>query len=66
MIARLVLIVAGCVGLFQIWQGLVRGAASESGKIRRDERPVLFWALLSLAGLTAGAFFYFAAFGNFS
>jgi lipid-A-disaccharide synthase-like uncharacterized protein len=66
MLARIVLIVGGCVGLFQMWRGFVTGAASESGSIRRDERPVLYWSLMVLAGLIVLIFFYFAAFGDFS
>jgi len=66
MIARLVLIVAGCVGLFQIWRGLVTGSASESGKISRADGPLLYWSLMLLAALIVAAFFYFAAFGQFS
>jgi len=65
MIARLILIVGGCVGLFQIWRAIATGAASESGKIRREERPLLYWSLMALAGLIVAVFFYFAAFGRF-
>ena len=64
MVARLVLIVAGRVGLFQIWQGFATGAASE--KIRRDQRPVLFWSLMCLAAFITAFFFYFAAFRHFA
>jgi hypothetical protein len=64
MLSRVVLIVGGCVGLFQVWQGFATGAASE--KIRRDERPFLFWSLMCLATFIAGVFLYFAAFGHFA
>jgi len=59
-IERVILSVAGLVGLFQIWRGLRTGAASEDGRIRRDDRPILYWLLLAAAASIVGVVFYFA------
>lgn len=66
MIARSLLIAVGCVGFVQLWRGFERGAVPERETIRRDEHPLLYWSLMASGTLIVGAFFYFAAFGNFS
>jgi hypothetical protein len=63
-IEGVILVVGGLVGLFQIWTGIRTGAASD--RIRREDRPILFWTLVALGAVIVGVFFYFAAFGDFS
>jgi hypothetical protein len=65
-IERVILIAGGLYGLFHVVRGFRNRAAVEDGRIRRDERPVLYWTLMALAVLMVGIFFYFAAFGDFS
>lgn len=66
MFERVILVVAGLVGLFHVVRGFRNRAAVEDGRIRRDERPVLYWTLMTLAVLAVGIFFYFAVFGDFA
>jgi hypothetical protein len=65
-IERVILAVGGVVGVSQIWRAIRTGSASEGGRIRREDRPILFWTLVAVAAIIVGIFFYFAAFGDFS
>jgi hypothetical protein len=64
-IESLILLAGALFGLYRIYRALVTGDASETGGIRRDERPILYWSLMAAAGLIVGVFFYFAAFGEY-
>jgi hypothetical protein len=57
-----VLVLAGLVGAFSVGRGLVTGAATSDGRIRREEQPLLYWTLLAIAAAITFAFFYFAFF----
>lgn len=61
-IDRMIVTVGAFVGAFQIWRGIRSGAAAADGRIRRDERTVLYWSLLAAAVLIVGGFFYAALF----
>jgi hypothetical protein len=63
---RLLVAAAAFVGFFLTWRSFVIGADAETGKIRRDERPLLYWSYMAAMSAAVGAFSYFAAFGEFS
>lgn len=66
MITRLLIAVAALVGLFLTWRSFVIGADAETGKIRRDTRPLLYWSYMAAMCVGVLVLFYFAAFGTFS
>lgn len=66
MITRLLIAGAALVGLLLTWRSFVIGADAETGKIRRDTQPLLYWSYMAAMCAVVLVFLYFAAFGTFS
>ena len=58
-----IFVAAGLFGIFSIWRALASGSATEDGRFRRDERPILYWSFIAIAVFLVGVFFYFAVVG---
>ena len=59
---RIIVFAAAVFGTFALVRGFRTGDASGDGRIRRDEKPVLYWSLAVIAVAIVASFFYFAIF----
>jgi hypothetical protein len=59
---RIIVFAAGVFGTLALVRGFRTGDASGDGRIRRDEKPALYWSLALMAVAIVASFFYFGIF----